>query len=110
MFFNSSKIIETLATIKANTSNHKDDLKEFKETFNKHIEKEEIRYVKLQKEKERELIAVAENKADEIKERATADKKFGEDIASLQSRSKYNLLSMAGLWTVMAVMLKKLFS
>ncbi len=151
--FGTGKIIEAIATVKADTANHKDDLKEMKETFDKHVEKEELqtkatqdkideihckvsnmecphddriqrledRYVRIQKNKARELITDAEQKAveikeqaeiraTEIKERATVDKKFGEDIASLQSRSKYNLLSMAGLWTTMGVILKKLFT
>lgn len=141
MFWNSVKIIEVLATIKADTVNYKDDLKDLKNTFGKHIEKEETRqvenrdkmeeihrkvsdmncphddriakledrYVKLQKEKAKELIADAEKKAIEIKERAGADKIIAEDISSLKTRSKYNLLSMAGLWSIMGVMLKKLF-
>ncbi len=150
--FGTGKIIEALATIKADTANHKDDLKEMKETFDKHIEKEELqvienrekineihgkisnlncphddriakleeRYVKIQKEKAKELIADAEKKAEEIKEganikaeeikaRAKIDKGVAKDISSLQARSKYNLFSMAGLWSVMGVALKKLF-
>ena len=151
--FGTGKIIEAIATVKADTANHKEDLKDMKETFDKHVVKEdreskeqqekiddihmkvskmkcphddriqklEDRYVEIQKKKAKELIAdaqlkateikeAAEIKATEIKERATADKKVGEDIASLQSRSKYNLLSMAGLWTVMGVLLKKMFT
>ncbi len=151
--FGTGKIIEAIATVKADTANHKDDLKEMKEVFDKHVEKEETqtketqekieeihckvsdlncphddriqkleeRYVLLQKNKAKELIADAKQKAveikeqaeiraTEIKERATVDKKFGEDIASLQSRSKYNLISMAGLWTTMGIILKKLFT
>ena len=90
--FGTGKIIEALATIKADTNNHKDDLKEMKEAFWSHIKEQ------------------AEIKSAEIKERARSDKKFGEDIASLQSRSKYNLISVAGLWTTMGIILKKLFT
>ncbi len=150
--FGTGKIIEALATIKADTANHKDDLKDMKETFEKHVEKEdkqqienrnkieeihckvsnmdcphddriqkiEDRYVKIQKDKAKELIADAEQKADEIKEqakikadeikdRAEIDKGVAKDISSLQTRSKYNLLSMAGLWSVLGFALKKIF-
>lgn len=112
MFLNSGKIIEALATIKADTANHKDDLKNMKKTFDKHIEKEEIRQVGNHSKMEaiyKELIAAAERKADEIKDRAEIDKDVAKDISSLQTRSKYNLLSMAGLWSVMGIILKKLF-
>jgi hypothetical protein len=34
--FGSAKIIEALATIKADTKNHNGELQEFKETFNRH--------------------------------------------------------------------------
>ncbi len=152
MFWNSEKIIDALATIKANTANHKDDLKDMKTAFDNHIEKEEIRqdeteikiaeihhkvsnmecphddriqkiedrYVKIQKDKAKELIADAEKKAEEIKEEANIkaeetktrvkiDKSVAKDISCLQARSKYHLLSMAGLWSVLGVALKKLF-
>ncbi len=151
--FGTRKIIEAIATVKADTKNHKEDLKDMKDVFDKHVEKEEgqaketqekideihckvlnmecphddrigkleDRYVDIQKKKAKELIAdallkaqeikdEAEIKATEIKERAKVDKKVGEDIASLQSRSKYNLISMAGLWTTMGIILKKLFT
>lgn len=41
MLWNTTKILETLATIKEATANHKEDLNEFKDNFNKHVEKEE---------------------------------------------------------------------
>lgn len=139
--FGTGKIIEALATIKADTANHKDDLKDLKKAFDKHIEKEdkqqienrdkigkihhkvsnmdcphddriqkiEDRYVKIQKDRAKELIADAEKKAEEIKDRAEIDKGVAEDISSLKTRSKYNLLSMAGLWSVLGIALKKLF-
>ena len=97
--FGNGKIIETLATIKANTSNHKDILNDLKDTFNKHVEKEEKQQVENR------------NKMNEIHAKVSKiDKCFAKDISSLQTRSKYNLLSMAGLWSVIAVTLKKIFT
>lgn len=142
MFWNSAKIIEALATVKANTENHNGELKEFKETFGKHIEKEERetgatnkkidqihcklqnfecphderiekleeKYFISQKTKARQLIAEAEQKAEEIKERAEIDKGFVKDISSLQSKSKYNLLSIGAIWTTLGIILKKIFT
>lgn len=99
MFFRNDKIIETLATIKANTSNHKDDLKELKNTFDRHVEKEENQQVENR------------NKMNEIHAKVSKiDKSVAKDISSLQTRSKYNLLSMAGLWSVTGVILKKIFT
>jgi hypothetical protein len=142
MFWNSAKIIAALATVTANTENHNGELKEFKETFGKHVEKEEgqtkefydkideihctvknfkcphddrldrleEKYVIIQKDRAKQLVIDAEKKAEEIKYRAEADKVVAENIASLKSRSKYNLLSMTGLWSVSVVVLKKIFS
>lgn len=140
--FGASKIIAELATIKANTANHKEDLQEMKETFDKHNEKQEQqsadfdekvekihckllnfqcphddrlfkleeKYVKIQKDRAKELVANAEKKAEDIKGRAEVDKGVAEDIASLKSRSKYNLVSMMGLWTTLGIILKKIFT
>lgn len=142
MFWNSAKIIETLATVKANTENHNGELKEFKETFDKHIQKEdreteetnkkidaihckllnficphderieklEERYFTNQKAKAKRLIAEAEQRAEEIKERAEIDKGFVKEISGLQSRSKYNLLCLGALWTTLGIILKKIFT
>jgi hypothetical protein len=146
MFWNSGKIIEALATIKANTANHKDDLKEFKENFDKHIdkeEKEEIQTnkkidqihsklqnfecphnVKIEKIERRlhdsqkihenrritDIEERAKEKAIETKERAEKDKKVAEEIASLKTTRKYNYLSASGIYIILGVILKKLFT
>ena len=97
--FGNERIIEALATIKADTNNHKSNLNDLKVTFDKHIEKEENQQIENR------------NKMNEIHVKVSKiDKSVAKDISSLQTRSKYNILSMAGLWSVTGIILKKLFT
>ena len=142
MFWNMTKIFESLATITANTANHKDDLKEFKENFDKHINKEEKekiasnkkidqihcklqnfecphderlltleeRFLKMQKDKSKELVAEAQQKAEDIKERAEVDKGVAKEISSLKTSRKYQWLTSSGIYILIGVILKKIFT
>ncbi len=140
--FGSSKIIEALATIKADTKNHNGELKELKETFNKHIDKEEKQqdensermdkiHGNLEKFKcphdekimnlerrihdngkrdQRRRESDLETREQDIKDRAKKDEKIAEQISSLKSARKYNYASFSGVYIVMGVILKKIFS
>jgi arginine utilization protein RocB len=142
VFWNMTKIFESLATITANTANHKEDLQEFKDNFDKHIDKEEKetistnkkidqihckltnfecphderlltleeKYLKMQKDKGKELIAEAEKKAVDIKERALVDQGIAKEISSLKTSKKYQWLTSSGIYIVLVVILKKIFT
>jgi hypothetical protein len=144
--FGSAKIIEALATIKADTKNHNGELKEFKETFNKHIEKEEAetvstnkkfedlqkcladrncpnfgdfkkierRFYDSQKVSDNRRITdkedAAKEKALEAKERSIKDEAIAKQISSLQTARKYTWLTQSGIYILLGVILKKVFS
>jgi hypothetical protein len=71
-------------------------VKNFKCPHDDRLDRLEEKYVIIQKDRAKQLVIDAEKKAEEIKYRAEADKVVAENIASLKSRSKYNLLSMTG--------------
>jgi hypothetical protein len=140
------KIIEALATIKTDTANHKDDLNEFKNNFDRHIEKEERetiaantkidliqkclsafkcpnyediktierRFHDMQKVHERRRVLDVEErakeKAIEAKARAEKDEEIAKALSSLKTTRKYNYMSSSGLYVVVGVILKKLFT
>ena len=144
--FGTGKIIEALATIKADTKNHNGELKEFKETFNRHIEKEEKetlatnkkfdalqkclsdkecpnfgdfkkierRFYDSQKVHEnRRITDIAERakeKALEVKERAVKDEDIAKEISSLKTSRKYQWLTSSGIYIILVVILKKVFT
>lgn len=142
MIWKTAQIIEALATIKANTANHKEDLQEFKDKFDKHIEKEEKetvesnkkmedikcsiqnfecphnvkiekierRFFDSQKQNEGRRLLDAQHKTEEIINRAAIDKKVAEEISSLKTTRKYNILSASGIYAILAVILKKIFT
>jgi len=141
MFDSNSKIIEALATIKANTKNHQDELQELKCHFDKHVDKEELQvlainnkfdeickkivelkcplnprmeklendYIRSHNTRAKELIFEAEQKAIQIRERVVIDKEVAEELASLRTSKKYTYIIMAGTYTVLAIILKKIF-
>jgi hypothetical protein len=144
--FGSAKIIEALATIKADTKNHNGELKEFKDTFNRHIAKEEAeageinkkfealqrclsdkecpnfgdfkkierRFYDSQKVHDNRRISdkeeAAKEKALEVKERAVKDEAVATAISSLKTSRKYQWLTSSGIYIILGVILKKVFT
>lgn len=139
-------LIKAVATVKANTENHNGELKEFKDTFNKHIEKEEAETVSTNKKFEdlQKCLAerncpnfgdfkkierrfydsqkvsdnrrvtdkedLAKEKALEVKERAKKDEDIAKQISSLQTSKKYAWATTSGIYILIGVILKKVFS
>ncbi len=143
MFFgNTAKIIEAIATVKADTKNHKEDIREMKEAFDKHIDKEDKQQIeyntkidkihcKLQgfecprdekilklerrihdntKQDQKRRVADLEAKAVEITDRADKDEKVAAEIASLKTSRKYQWLTSSGIYIILGVILKKIFT
>ncbi len=144
--FGSAKIIEALATIKADTKNHNGELKEFKDAFNKHLEKEEKRSAETDEKMEAIKCSLqnfdcphndkilklerrfhdsqkvhdnrratdredrAKEKIADIKERALIDKGIAKEISSLKTSRKYQWLTTSGLYAILALILKKIFT
>lgn len=146
MFWKTTKILEALATIKEATANHKEDLQEWKETFNKHIEKEERETIESNKKMEDikcnlqnfdcphndKILKLerrfhdsqkihesrratdreerAKEKALEVKERATKDEGIAKEMSSLKTSRKYQWLTSSGIYIILGVILKKVFT
>lgn len=144
--FGNAKIIEALATIKADTKNHNGELKEFKNAFNKHLEKEEKRSAETDEKMEAIKCSLqnfdcphndkilklerrfhdsqkihdnrratdredrAKEKALEVKERATKDEETAKEISSLKTSRKYQWLTSSGIYIILGVILKKVFT
>lgn len=151
--FGLGKIIESLATVTANTENHNGELREFKETFKNHIEKEEREAIATNKkidalqsclaskecpnygdfkkierrfhdqkkvsenrrttdleDRAREKAESIKEKTLELKERAKKDEDIAKEISSLKTSRKYQWLTSSGIYVVLAVILKKIFS
>lgn len=142
MFWNTAKIIEALATIKADTKNHKEDLKEMKDNFDKHVDKEDQqarqtqdkigeihgkisdwscphdeKILKLErrihdstKQDQKRRINDMETKTQDIKDRAAKDEEIAKEISSLKSTRKYNYASISGIYIILGIILKKIFT
>ncbi len=144
--WNTSKILEALATIKADTANHKEDLQEFKDAFGKHIEKEnreaietskkmdaikgnlqslecpfeekilklERRFYDTQKVHESRRATDREDRAKEsaieAKARSEKDEEIAKEISSLKTARKYQWLTASGIYIILGVILKKIFT
>ena len=117
MLKSTASIMESLASIKANTANHKEGLDEIKNDFEKHVEKDhndikriERRIFDSEKLNEGRRRVDQEEREKYFRDRAKKDQKVAEDIASLQSTRKYNYLTASGIYIILAAVLKKLFS
>lgn len=146
MFWKTTEILEALATIKADTKNHNGELKEFKDAFNKHLEKEEKesaetnekmeaikcklqnfecphnakiekierRFFDSQKVHENrrttDIEDRAKEKALEVKERSEKDEDIAKEISSLKTSRKYQWLTSSGVYVILGVILKKIFT
>lgn len=147
------KIIASLATIKADTANHQEKLKDFKDVFDKHIDKEEKEAIETKKEiqlikdcvtnftcpnhadikkierrffdgqkvsenrrttdieeRAKEKVVEAKEKAIEVKARTDKDEEIIKSISSLKTSRKYQWLTQSGIYIVLAVILKKIFT
>ncbi len=105
-------VIEALATIKADTTNHNGELQEFKRTFIVHVEKEEGQQEKTDNiinEIKGELQTLGCPYSERIETLEESDKINLVDISSLKTARKYNYLSIGGLYTISGVILKKIF-
>lgn len=146
MWNGTAKIIEAIATVKADTKNYKEDIKDLKDTFEKHIDREdkqsqachvkiEAIHLKLEKfvcphhedmkkierrvhdnqkvAESRRITDIEERskaKALEVKARADKDEDIAKKISSLQTSKKYAWMTQSGIYIVLCVILKKIFT
>ena len=117
-------LIKALATVKANTENHNGELKEFKETFKEHklVDAKDTLYMKKKIETLQCTLANLECPHDKrmgdlekqldkkILDDAEADKATAKSIGSLEAGRKYQYLSIGGVYTLMGIVLKKIYS
>jgi hypothetical protein len=117
-------LIKAVATVKANTENHNGELKEFKEDFKAHKEAEAKDTLYMKKKIQTLQLTIAtidcpHTKAMEELE-AQHDQKILDDadsnkliegrISSLEANKKYNLISVAGIYTLLGIILKKIYT
>lgn len=117
-------LIEALATVKANTENHNGELKEFKDDFKLYKKNGDAETLYMKKKIETLQLTVAnidcphtkamedlEKQYDQkILDDAEADKLIEGRIASLEGNKKYNLISVGGIYTLLGIILKKIYT
>ena len=117
-------LIKAVATVKANTENHNGELKEFKEDFKLYKKTGATETLYMKKKIETLQLTIANidcphTKAMEDLEKqydqkiiddAEADKLIEGRISSLESNKKYNLLSVGGIYTLLGIILKKIYT
>lgn len=117
-------LIKAVATVKANTENHNGELKEFKEDYKTHKESEARDTLYLKKKISTIQLSIAnidcphtkamedlEKQYDQkILDDAEADKLIEGRISSLESNKKYHLISIGGVYTLLGIILKKIYT